>query len=47
MSIVDEIHALMRPEITDSEHDVSAADVSAAVCRLLAEIVLADDDEGG
>lgn len=44
-SIVDELRQLMRAEITDPEHDCKAADVAAAVCNLLGEIILKDDAE--
>lgn len=44
-SIVDELKQLMRAEITDPEHDCSAADVAGAVCCLLGEIILKDDAE--
>lgn len=44
-SIVDEIRNLIRGEITDPEHDASAASVSAAICDLVSEILLLDDSE--
>lgn len=45
-TIVEELRNLNRPEITDQDHDCTAAEVTAAVCNLLSEIVLKDDTEG-
>lgn len=44
-SIVDELKKLNRAEVTDPEHDCTAADVGAAVCSLLAETILKDEAE--
>lgn len=44
-TIVDELRKLMRSEITDPEHDCTAAEVAGAVCCLLGEIILKDDKE--
>lgn len=46
-SIVDELRKLMRGDVTEQEHDCSAADVADAVSNLLGEIILKDDTECG
>lgn len=45
VTIVAELQNLMRAEVINPEHDCTAAEVSAAICSLLSEIVLASDTE--
>lgn len=44
-SIIDELRKLMRVEITDTEHDCTAAELAGAVCSLLEELALKDEAE--
>ena len=44
-SVVGELRRLADAQISDVEHTETAAEVSAAICQLLGELVLKDDSE--
>lgn len=43
--IVNELNSLIQDQVVDIEHDCTAAEVAGAVCRLLSEVILKDDDQ--